>query len=521
LSDSSIQILLVGESSDDAQLLKQALGSAKSRYNVSRVRLLQEAEIELGNGHYDVVLTNLFLPDSDVMTTVFRLCKSANGTPVIALTGMAPDQFALTLLDQGAQDYLQKDDISPETLDRSIQYAIQRNRKRREISGLLEEVEQSRRLLERKNRRLARLYRTAQRFVNNVSHEFRTPLTVIREYTDLLREGVLGTVNEEQCRYLDVVVDRADDLNRMVDDMLDVSRLEAGLLGAWRRRSHIRDIVEYHVPTLTRKAELKDVRLEIDIPDDLPAVYCDAEKVGRVIVNLAVNAIKYCGERGIVKVWAREDDERPGLVVGVTDNGPGIAPECRKSIFGRYNQLRTDSRSSTNGVGLGLNIAQELVELNFGHMSLESQVGQGSTFSFTLPADEPHEVITRFLCRLRQSHREGAFVSFVRASAVEPCDSARVDELDSFLNYLLRRHDLLFRTTANEWLLIVPESQSELALFFDRIAEQRDETNNNRPNGILPEIAFQSLGTWPADTDSAAILDNMNHVWRTPELIHE
>lgn len=521
MSASPIQVLLVENSSDDAYLLKRALESTSSRYNVSQVKLLHEAERELANEKYDVILTDLALPDSELESTVFRLCKNVNGTPVIALTGMNPDKFALALLDQGAQDFLQKDEITPDTLDRSIQYAIQRNHCRREIKSLLLEVQQSRHLLKRKNRRLAKLYKTAQRFVSNVSHEFRTPLTVIREYTDLLREGVLGPVNEEQCRYLDVVVDRADDLNCMIDDMLDVSKLEAGLLAAWRRRCHVCDIVNYHVPALTRKAELREVRLEIDVADDLPAVYCDAEKAGRVIVNLAINAIKYCGEKGVVKVWAREDDEKLGVVIGVTDNGPGIDPKCQQNIFRRYKRLATHCRRSTTGVGLGLSISQELVDLNFGEMRLESELGKGSTFSFTLPPDEPQEVIGRYLDRMRHSQHGTAYVSFVRAAIPDSCEIALSDDVDSFFNYLLRRNDLLFRRSTHEWLLIVPEPECELTLFFDRIEVQRDEANRNRPNGVLPEIGLQTLGTWPANTDAKVILDSLGQELPRPELVYE
>lgn len=90
-------------------------------------------------------------------------------------------------------------------------------------------------MLEKKNRRLARLYKTAHRFVDNVSHEFRTPLTVVNEYVSLLRDGIIGSLNDEQNRMLDVVADRAGDLNCMVDDMLDISRLQAGMLSVWRQ----------------------------------------------------------------------------------------------------------------------------------------------------------------------------------------------------------------------------------------------------------------------------------------------
>jgi signal transduction histidine kinase len=520
LSNVPIRILLVEDLNADADLLTESLASVPTKYEVCRVSRLSEVAPTLKERAFDVILSDLSLPDSDATTTIGRLFEIAQGVPIVALSGMATDKIALTLLDEGAQDYLLKNEMSPQVLDRAIQYAMQRHRGRREIQQLLTEVQQSRQLLERKNRRLAKLYHTAQRFVNNVSHEFRTPLTVIREYTDLLREGVLGDVNEEQSRYLNIVVDRADDLNRMVDDMLDVSKLEVGLLGAWRKRCLVGDIIDHSRPALIRKAELKDVELEFDIPETLPAVYCDAEKAGRVVVNLAVNAIKYSREGGTVKVWARIDESDEGVVIGVTDNGPGIDRESQEAIFKRYKQLGTDCNSSTKGVGLGLNIAQELVELNFGQMRVESQLGQGSTFCFTLPPDEPEKVIRRYLSRMRHSKHEAGCVSFLVASVEETRDPALSDEVDAFFNYLLRRQDLLFHTSSNEWLLIVPEPESELDQLADRLSKQRNEANRNRPNGLLPEISLRRLGTWPANNEPCATLECVAQALSRQELMH-
>src|SRR5690606_16188025 len=152
------------------------------------------------------------------------------------------------------------------------------------------------RLLKRKNRRLKRLYETAHRFVDNVSHEFRTPLTVIKEYVGLVHDGVLGGLSEEQADMLEVVTDRADDLNNMVNDMLDISKLDAGMLGLWRKTCNVSDMIERVRPSLERKSHLKQVAIEFDIPETLPQVFCDDEKIGRVIVNLAINAIKFSGD---------------------------------------------------------------------------------------------------------------------------------------------------------------------------------------------------------------------------------
>ena len=148
----------------------------------------------------------------------------------MVLTGLANDDVALASLDQGAQEYLIKDRITPEVLDRAIRYAVQRQRNE-DMRRVLDKIRASEKQLQKKNRRLARLNRTAHHSMDDVSHEFRTPLTVITEYVSLLRDGIVGCVDPEQRRMLDIIGDRANDLNNMVDDMLDVSKFKSGLLG--------------------------------------------------------------------------------------------------------------------------------------------------------------------------------------------------------------------------------------------------------------------------------------------------
>ena len=163
----------------------------------------------------------------------------------------------------------------------------------------------SERVLERKNRRLEELYQTAHRFVDNVSHEFRTPLTVIMEYASLMQDGVVGELTSEQQQMLDVISDRAGDLNNMVNDMLDISKLETSMLGMWRCVCTVDDALDRVRDSLLKKASVKQIDLRFDIPEGLPEVFCDDEKIGRVLVNLVTNAIKFCGRPGKVHVWAK------------------------------------------------------------------------------------------------------------------------------------------------------------------------------------------------------------------------
>jgi anti-sigma regulatory factor (Ser/Thr protein kinase) len=330
---------------------------------------------------------------------------------------------------------------------------------------------------------------------------------VIKEYASLVRDGVLGPVTDKQARYLNVVDDRADDLNTMVDDMLDVSKLESGMMGLYRRQCRVEDVVAHVRPALDRKALVKGVRLEYSLEDSsgappaasLPDVYCDPDKAGRVLVNLVVNAIKFCGEPGHVRVSAERSAAGRDIVIRVSDNGPGISQHDIERLFRRFRQLGTQARGSTKGFGLGLSIAKELVDLNFGEIHVESTRGSGSTFSFTLPVADAMEVLRRYLSRLAQAHHGSHVVSLIHAAVDGPADAVPdhlANDVDAFLNYLLRRTDLLIRCDARSWLLALPAPSIELDKFYTRARKTLGETNRNRLRGPLPEFSLTTMGTW-------------------------
>ncbi len=353
-----IAVLLVEDNEGHAQLVQRALARGGGSYDVQWVQSMRNALAALISTRVDIVLSDLTLPDSQGVDTVAALRNQQRHLPLVVLTSLSDDAVAMAALDHGAQDYLVKDGMTPENLHRTIRYAIQRQNNLIEIERLLTELRLAQSQLEKKNRRLAKLCRTAHRFVDNVSHEFRTPLTVIKEYGSLLRDGLLGDVNDEQQRFLDVLNDRSDDLNRMVDDMLDVSKLGAGILGICRCNCQLRNIVRRLQPGLARKAVLKNIDFQIDIDQDIPPVYADPEKVGRVIINLVVNAFKFCGEPGMVRLSASQPATGKQVKISVSDNGVGIRPDDLRKIFRRFKQLETGVRASTKGFGLGLSIAR-------------------------------------------------------------------------------------------------------------------------------------------------------------------
>lgn len=518
MSTQTIRALLIEDDLADQQLIERSIKRSHSPIELCCADRLADGLSHLSEGGFDVVLTDLSLPDSFGLETVQQIREHDLNIPIVILTTLDNREVELRSLAVGAQDYILKDEASPDSLTRAIHHAIQRQESIVKIQSLLTEVESSRKLLadkehllKKKNQRLRKLYKTAHRFVNNVSHEFRTPLTVIKDYVSLVREGMVGEVTDEQRRMLDIAGVRADDLNNMVDDLLDVSRLESGLLGAWRRPCQLAEVIESVCAPLARKAEVKEIAFSTAVDPALPEVYCDTEKVGRVIINLVTNAMKFCGDPGSVRLWARQIDSRDEVMIGITDNGQGMSDEGLQEIFERFKQLPSKIKCNTKGFGLGLNIAKELVELNFGDLSVESQIGQGTTFTFTVPVNSPVVVAERYLRKLQQS-KSSLNVALIRVQIDENTTKADADDADTFFNYLLRRNDVLFRTGTTSWLFAMPIHQLEMETFISRAQIEWKKTNRNRPYGPIPAFTMNVHGSYTAGTESAVILEQFSSI---------
>ena len=402
--------------------------------------------------------------------------------------GWTTSKEQLEAVESGAQDYLTKDDISSDLLARSIRYALSRQH-------LLQQVKAANESLEDKNRHLAQLYNTAQQFVENVSHEFRTPLTVIREFTSIIRDGLDGPVTAKQAEHLNKVLYRTDDLSLMVDDMLDISRLEAGLLGVWRRPCQANDLLENVVGLLRGRAATKKISLSTNIAPELPTLFCDEEKARRVLMNLTVNAIKFAPEQGVVEVWARMSDNGSDIEIGVRDNGPGISAENLEVIFDRFRQVDQTLHTSTKGFGLGLNIAKELVTLNLGQINVESAPGKGSNFSFTVPRHSTEVVFDRFLRRLLSTPNAGPEVCLYTVDATLNKAEASV-VVDEFLQRAVRATDLVMSTGDSRWVIAAPCCDYDHEKMVHRLTDDWAQFLRNSPQMKSSPLKIEYRGAW-------------------------
>ncbi|MBN2474381.1 MAG: response regulator [Pirellulales bacterium] len=500
MTKTHLSVLFVEDDPDDVRLVQSALGQASlTDFELKRADSFAAARESLTAGEFDAILLDLGVPDGCGLELLCGIRQADSTTPVVLLTDGDDDATAMEAIAKGAQDYLHKGEITPSSLQRVLRYAVRRQQ-------MLVQLQTANELLDQKNKHLAQLYEAAHQFVDHVSHEFRTPLTVIKEFSSIMRDGLAGQISEKQREFLDIVNDRADDLAIIVDDMLDVSKLEAGVLSVWRQECRIADVFEHVRSTLQRKAAIKSVSLDVSLEDDLPVVFCDPDKIGRVIVNLVVNAIKFCGNEGQVRLWARHCDSAPEVVIGVTDDGPGIAPENLELVFKRFHQLEAATRSSTKGFGLGLSIAKELVSLNFGQIDVESEPGRGSTFRFSVPACDQDELLARCLRRIEQLSEGPPWATLMVAAAAPPLEPAVSNVVDEFLQHTFRGNDLVLRVLPHRWLVITACREQEVEGRRRRVRKAWDESKRNRPGGLLPDLDLQALGTWRVDTQRDQIL---------------
>jgi signal transduction histidine kinase len=226
-----------------------------------------------------------------------------------------------------------------------------------------------------------RATRAREELVAVVSHDLKSPLATISMTTGLLLDQLPPEQTDEPRRSLKRIQRSADRMGRLIRDLLDLAKLEGGRLSIDVRPEEVTGLMSDVVELLRAETTAKSLRLEQVVTAGAERVRCDRERILQVLANLVGNAVKFTPEQGLVTV--RAEREGPEVILSTSDTGPGIPPEQQARIFDRYWQAEETAQL---GTGLGLSIAKGLVELHGGRIWVSSQPGQGSTFSFSLPA---------------------------------------------------------------------------------------------------------------------------------------
>jgi signal transduction histidine kinase len=234
-----------------------------------------------------------------------------------------------------------------------------------------------------KGRQLELASQHKSEFLANMSHELRTPLNAIIGFSEVLIQHMFGELNEKQDEYLKDIYASGQHLLSLINDILDLSKIEAGRMELTPAPFHLPSALENAVTLVRERAARHAIALHLDLDPRLGELVGDERKVKQVLLNLLSNAVKFTPEGGRISVKAGLTDG--AVEISVTDSGIGIAPEDQAAIFEEFRQVGSDDARKQEGSGLGLTLARKFVELHGGRIWVESEVGRGSTFTFTLP----------------------------------------------------------------------------------------------------------------------------------------
>lgn len=363
------RVLLIEDNPGDADLVRLRLVESKTDMDVACVDRLADGLEAMSQQLPSLVLLDLNLPDSRGAETFRKVLNKAPGVPVVVLSGQDDEDLAVKAVHQGVQDYLVKGNFDGKQLARAMRYAVERQ-------ALLTSLDMSRK----------QQLQFKDQFLSHISHELRTPLTCIHQFVTILLDDLAGPLAAEQREHLETVLRSVNQLHSMIGDLLEASRTESGKTRIELRCIAIEDLIRQAVSMLQPMAQEKRIGIEIGLDQRLAMVLADPERVLQVLTNLIQNAIKFTPADGSVIVKACMVETDPdNIYIAVSDTGIGIGPEARPLIFERMYQAPNSIDDSRKGLGLGLHIAKEIVRLHGGRIWVESEPGQGSVFSFTLP----------------------------------------------------------------------------------------------------------------------------------------
>ncbi len=244
-------------------------------------------------------------------------------------------------------------------------------------------VEARTRELQEANRQLEAASQHKSEFLANMSHELRTPLNAIIGFSEVLLEPMFGSLNEKQAEFLQDILSSGRHLLSLINDILDLSKVEAGRMELHLEPFNLPLAIESAMTLVRERANRHRIALNLAVDDKLGEFVADERKVRQILLNLLSNAVKFTPDGGQVSVTARRADDH--VEITVRDTGIGIAPEDQAVIFEAFRQVGRGRGQKREGTGLGLTLAKEYVELHGGKISVQSEVGKGSTFTFTLP----------------------------------------------------------------------------------------------------------------------------------------
>ena len=381
MEERSLNVLVIEFNSQNILKIKEALSKSSGiSYEISWVQREDNILKKVEEDVFDLILLSYDLPGANGLEILSDLQYKDLKGPVIMMADKGDEEFATQAMRQGAYDYVIREKGFENGLPLVVHNALNEFRAREERERLQKEIAAKKIELEAANRKLKELDRIKSDFVANVAHEFRTPLTIIKGNTDMVLKGGLGKVTNEQKDMLDGAIKIANRLSRLVNDLLDISKIESGKMKLKKESFNINKIIEENIAVFAKTLKDKKLVLQKDLARGISDINGDMDKITQVFVNLLSNAIKYSPEGSTISVKSVNLEKE--VMVEVSDTGEGIAAQDIDKVFDKFTRVTAEKKE---GTGLGLPIAKDIVTLHNGRMWVKSESGKGSQFCFTLP----------------------------------------------------------------------------------------------------------------------------------------
>lgn len=420
-------ILLVEDNQGDTRLIREMFNESDTLHvDLADVNCMKGAEKYISENVVDLILLDLGLPDAQGLEALRRTRVAAPRVPIVVLTGLDDESLAAQALQEGAQDFLIKGQIDSRGLLRALRYASERKR----LEWMKDE------------------------FVSSVSHELRTPLTSISGSLGLLMANSAGNLPATAVRLLKIAHTNSQRLVRLVNDILDIEKMDSGRAVFIFKRIDVRSLVEEEIEANRGFADSSGIRIRLEDTDIVGDVRADSDRLAQVITNLLSNAIKFSPVGGEVSVAIQKIADV--VRISVRDHGHGISADFKTRVFERFVQANAAKGKENGGTGLGLSIVKQIVDRLGGEVNFTDAPGGGTIFYVDLPGwdcvekmkidlDARPDAVRLLLCEddldtavsIREQLRSAGFKTDFAFTAGDAIDSAKATQYRAVLIDLL------------------------------------------------------------------------------------
>ena len=368
MQKSPVKILLVDDDEDDYILTEDMLKAAAPwSYELEWVSQYTEALQRIRENEYDVCLIDYRLGGQDGLALFSEAFEGGVQTPFIMLTGQRDQAIDQKAMEAGAVDFLVKGQTDGYLLERSIRYALERAR----VKKAEQEVIQMR-----------------EDFIANASHQLRTPITSLKGFLELLVKDLVPDP-AVRTEFIARAYEDTKRLGVLVNDLLDGFRCDSGFFQMTLEHTDLCGLLQSTLEAVKGLAQSKNISLNLALPQKSLMIKVDPHLLEQVLTNLLSNAIKFSEQGQPIILDAKLEEDH--VTVRVVDQGPGISTEDQRKLFDKFFQGDTAAKRAGVGSGLGIYIAKKIVEAHGGQIYVESEIGKGTTFSFTIPWSNPND----------------------------------------------------------------------------------------------------------------------------------